>query len=121
MVREPRLVNHTRLELTHIAVAVVPGERVYIPSYIDAVEAWAHEVGTYLLRHTCDDDRCVQPTHLVPGTDTDNARDRRDRGRGGAPSASERGPAGLLRNGLNGAGSGAVRKTNRAGERLPAA
>lgn len=38
--------------------------------------------GTYLLRHTCDDDRCVQPTHLVPGTDTDNARDRRDRGRG---------------------------------------
>lgn len=35
------------------------------------------------LRHTCDDERCVAPDHQVPGTDTDNARDRRDRGRGG--------------------------------------
>lgn len=35
------------------------------------------------LRHTCDDQRCVNPDHQIPGTDLDNARDRRDRGRGG--------------------------------------
>ena len=35
------------------------------------------------LRHTCDYERCVNPDHQVPGTDLDNARDRRDRGRNG--------------------------------------
>lgn len=35
------------------------------------------------LRHGCDDLRCVNPDHLVPGDDLANAGDRRDRGRNG--------------------------------------
>lgn len=39
--------------------------------------------GATCLRHTCDDLRCVAPDHLEPGTDLDNADDRRRRGRNG--------------------------------------
>ena len=35
------------------------------------------------LRHTCDDERCVAPDHQIPGTDAENAADRRERGRNG--------------------------------------
>lgn len=34
-----------------------------------------------LLRHVCDNPRCVRPTHLIPGTNADNAQDKRDRDR----------------------------------------
>jgi len=34
-----------------------------------------------LLRHTCDNRRCVNPAHLVPGTFKDNVKDALDRGR----------------------------------------
>lgn len=34
-----------------------------------------------LLRHTCDNRRCVNPAHLVPGTHKENAQDALDRGR----------------------------------------
>jgi hypothetical protein len=33
-------------------------------------------------RHTCDTPRCVNPLHLVAGTQRDNAQDKLDRGRG---------------------------------------
>lgn len=32
-------------------------------------------------RHTCDNPRCINPAHIVPGTIADNNRDRAERGR----------------------------------------
>lgn len=32
-------------------------------------------------RHTCDNPRCIEPEHLVPGTHQDNVKDRVARGR----------------------------------------
>lgn len=34
-----------------------------------------------VVRHTCDDPRCVNPRHLKGGTQSDNIRDRDERGR----------------------------------------
>lgn len=35
----------------------------------------------HLVRHTCDNRPCIEPTHLVSGTHADNMRDRMERGR----------------------------------------
>ncbi|MCG7598892.1 hypothetical protein MHM84_03775 [Halomonas sp. McH1-25] len=35
-----------------------------------------------VIRHRCDNPLCINPEHLEPGTRTDNARDRVERGRG---------------------------------------
>lgn len=44
-----------------------------------------------LIRHTCDNQRCVNPNHLKPGTHKDNARDRDNRNRhGNKPSILNR-------------------------------
>jgi hypothetical protein len=37
--------------------------------------------GGRLLRHTCDNPACCEPTHLVPGSDADNVADCIARGR----------------------------------------
>ena len=34
-----------------------------------------------VVRHTCDNPRCIEPTHLLLGTSADNNRDRAERGR----------------------------------------
>lgn len=38
-----------------------------------------------VVRHTCDVSACVEPTHLVLGTQADNMRDCRERGRNTPP------------------------------------
>lgn len=35
-----------------------------------------------LLRHTCDNTLCINPAHLITGTDADNMKDRDERHRG---------------------------------------
>lgn len=34
-----------------------------------------------VVRHTCDNPRCINPDHLIPGTRADNNRDRAERNR----------------------------------------
>ena len=34
-----------------------------------------------ILRHTCDNRRCIEPTHLITGTWMENMQDAKDRGR----------------------------------------
>lgn len=38
-----------------------------------------------VVRHTCDNPRCVNPRHLLIGTQQDNTQDRVDRGRSNKP------------------------------------
>jgi len=39
------------------------------------------DISGYVVRHTCDDPKCINPNHLIIGTPTDNVRDRCERGR----------------------------------------
>lgn len=34
-----------------------------------------------VVRHKCDNIKCINPDHLLPGTDLDNVKDRNERGR----------------------------------------
>lgn len=40
-----------------------------------------HEIEGLVVRHTCDNIRCLNPEHLIPGTVADNVRDMDERGR----------------------------------------
>ena len=43
----------------------------------------AHGYLPEVVRHNCDNPRCIEITHLEPGTQVDNMRDMRERGRAG--------------------------------------
>lgn len=52
--------------------------RIAYQLFVGPVPRWAT-----VLRHSCDNPSCVNPAHLQPGTQKDNARDRKVRGREG--------------------------------------
>ena len=51
------------------------------------VHRWVNQLFTgkdntnYVVRHTCDNIRCINPQHLIAGTNLDNIKDRVDRDR----------------------------------------
>ena len=55
--------------------------------------AWAlhhdHDPGPLVVRHTCDNPRCVNPSHLVLGTPKENTADMLERGRCGRAKLTE--------------------------------
>lgn len=48
-----------------------------------------------VVRHTCDNPICCNPTHLLIGTHADNVADRQSRGRTNAPKGSKNGQSKL--------------------------
>lgn len=40
-----------------------------------------HEIEGLVVRHTCDNIKCLNPEHLIPGTVADNVKDMDERGR----------------------------------------
>lgn len=49
--------------------------------YCDAHGLPLSAIDGLVIRHTCDNPRCINPLHLVKGTHQDNVRDRVERGR----------------------------------------
>lgn len=44
-----------------------------------------YDIKDVIVRHTCDNPRCINPDHLIPGTRADNVKDMIDRGRACKP------------------------------------
>lgn len=63
----------------------INGKRRTIPHhrvvYCDANNVTLEDIEGLVVRHTCDNPRCVNPAHLLIGTHADNAADRVARGR----------------------------------------
>src|SRR5689334_262796 len=41
---------------------------------------YGHQPSNIVSRHTCDNSKCINPDHIIPGTRADNARDMMSRG-----------------------------------------
>jgi len=61
--------------------------RVYAAHRVAAALSGASVDGA-LVRHDCDNPKCVNPSHLQTGTHTDNVRDMWERGRQGGTTAA---------------------------------
>lgn len=63
----------------------INGKRKNVPAHralwMATHEAWTLPTGV-VIRHKCDNERCVNIDHLLDGTHADNAMDRVSRGRG---------------------------------------
>nr|WP_308317751.1 HNH endonuclease [Serratia marcescens] len=60
------------------------GEKLYLShrvSYCKYHGLELHEIDGLLVRHTCDNPPCINPEHLEIGTQFDNMRDMKSRGR----------------------------------------
>lgn len=55
--------------------------RKHIQAHVAAFELVNGYIPTNILRHTCDNPLCVNPNHLLEGTNADNSRDAMERGR----------------------------------------
>ena len=49
--------------------------------YAAKMHVQLEELDGVVVRHTCDNPRCINPEHLLGGTKADNNRDRAERGR----------------------------------------
>ncbi|MDV6376331.1 HNH endonuclease [Deinococcus arenicola] len=83
-----------------LEAVTVSGDRAYLLAhrYSYMLIHGAMPAGGLVVRHTCDTPLCVNPAHLVAGTQADNMRDRDGRGRG-APRHGERNPRARLTEG----------------------
>ena len=61
----------------------IGGRNEYVHRYTLAVKLGISlaGIGSRVARHTCDNPRCINPDHLVLGTQRDNLQDQVDRGR----------------------------------------
>ena len=55
------------------------------------------ELGTRVARHTCDNERCCNPHHIIPGTHQENMDDMKQRERHGLPHHTVRAIKKLLK------------------------
>lgn len=53
--------------------------------YCDAKDLCLNEIRGKVVRHSCDNSKCVEPSHLLIGTQADNVKDMIDRGRNSPP------------------------------------
>jgi hypothetical protein len=58
--------------------------------YAQANGLTADDIAGIVVRHKCDNTRCIEPTHLEPGTPADNNKDRASRGRSAKRAEAKR-------------------------------